>query len=499
MSLLKKILSFALPLLMMIAFVKFPTSATEILTNCPPPEPTTRVTIHKVVGTSEFTLKDHNGSQLSTQQIASLGTNAVENNTGVEFTIWKVPAGTVVTSLNDKDVQYLNNTYKTVSPKVVQAGNVFSIENGTYYVRETKHPATLKSSSGVPFIMELPALNVNSNGYLSDLHLYPKNVIENDMPEIDKDVQTKDNDHASYDVGASFDYLIYPKVPKGIESYTKFEIRDTLDSRLDYLDSITVTYNGVTFLQRTDYNISQSNSGTAGGNFTLAFTQAGLKKLADKRPANETLKDLEIKFKARINNTATMGENIYNNATLIYNNGYNSCDQTKDVPDIKRPEVHTGGRQFIKVDNITQTYLEALKTATFVVKNSENKYMKTDQGKVSWVQNLSDATKISLNPNDGSFEVTGLAYGNNGEESTYSLVEVDVPVGYIKMNDFSFKISASSYGNKTSISDNTKVTNVKKPNIPQTGGIGSIIFLAAGLLIMGSAVVALKRKKKLEN
>ncbi|QLY79663.1 SpaH/EbpB family LPXTG-anchored major pilin [Clostridium intestinale] len=492
MSLSKKLLSFVLPLLMMIAFVKLPTSATEISTNCPPPEPTTRVTIHKVVGSSEFTLKDHNGSQLNREQIAALGTNAVENNTGVEFTIWKVPAGTVVTSLNDKDVQYLNNTYKTASPKVVQAGSVFSIENGTYYVRETKHPATLKSSSGVPFIMELPALNVNSNGYLSDLHLYPKNVIENDMPEIDKDVQTKNNDHASYDVGANFDYLIYPKVPKGIESYTKFEIRDTLDSKLDYLDSITVTYNGVPFYKGDDYLLNQNYRG-----FTLTFTSTGLQKLAKNRPATETLKDLEIKYRARINNTATMGENIYNNATLIYNNGYNSCE--KDVPDINRPEVHTGGRQFIKVDNITQTYLEALKTATFVVKNSENKYMKTNQGKVSWVPNISDATKISLNPNDGSFEVTGLAYGNNGEEFTYSLVEVDVPVGYIKMNDFSFKINASSYGDKASISDNTKVTNTKQPNIPQTGGIGSIIFLAAGLLIMGSAVVALKRKKKLEN
>lgn len=492
MSLSKKILSFLLPLLLLISFIKLPASATEISANCPPPEPTTRVTIHKVVGTSEFTLKDHNGSQLSTQQIAALGTNAVENNTGVEFTIWKVPAGTLVTNLNDKTVDYLNNTYKTVSPKVLQAGREYSIENGTYYVRETKHPATLKSSSGVPFIMELPALNANSNGYLSDLHLYPKNVIENDMPEIDKDVQTKDNDHASYDVGADFYYLIYPKVPKGIESYEVFKIVDTLDSKLDYLDGIQVTYNGVTFSKGDDYLLNQNTRG-----FTLTFKPAGLQKLANNRPATETLKDLEIKYRARINNTATMGENIYNNATLIYNNGYNSCE--KDVPDFKRPEVHTGGRQFIKVDNITQTYLEALKTATFVVKNSENKYMKTDQGKVSWVANISDATKISLNPNDGSFEVTGLAYGKNGEEFTYSLVEVDVPVGYIKMNDFSFKISASSYGNKTSISDNTKVTNVKKPNIPQTGGIGSIIFLAAGLLIMGSAVVALKRKKKLEN
>ncbi len=499
MSLSKKFLSFLLPLLMLISFIKLPASATEVSANCWPPVQTTEVTIHKVVGTSEFTLRNHNGSLLNPQEIAALGTNAVENNTGVEFTIWKVPAGTLVADLNGKEINELNSIYKSVNPKVVKAGNVFSIENGTYYVRETKHPATLKSSSGVPFIMELPALNVTSNEYLSKLHLYPKNVIENDMPEIDKDVQTKGNDNASYYVGADFDYFIYPKVPKGIESYTKFEISDTLDSRLDYLDSITVTYNNITLSKGSDYTLTQSNSGTSGGNFTLAFKPSGLQKLAKNRPVTETLKDLEIKFKARINTTAIMGVNIYNNATLTYNNGYLACDQKKDVPLGNRPEVHTGGRQFIKVDNITQTYLEALKTATFVVKNSENKYMKTDQGKVSWVENISNATKISLNPADGSFEVTGLAYGKNGEEFTYSLVEVDVPVGYIKMNDFSFKINASSYGDKTSISDNTKVTNTKQPNIPQTGGIGSIIFLAAGLLIMGSAVVALKIKKKLEN
>lgn len=59
----------------------------------------------------------------------------------------------------------------------------------------------------------------------------------------------------------------------------------------------------------------------------------------------------------------------------------------------------------------------------------------------------------------------------------------------------SFTISASSYGDKTSIEDNTKVINVKKPSIPQTGGIGAIIFLAAGLTLMGAAVFALKRKE----
>ena len=35
-----------------------------------------------------------------------------------------------------------------------------------------------------------------------------------------------------------------------------------------------------------------------------------------------------------------------------------------------QPEVHTGGRQFIKVDNVTGNFNSALATAEFVIKNS---------------------------------------------------------------------------------------------------------------------------------
>lgn len=459
----------------------------------------TLVTIHKIVSTTELGLKDGNGNELTAEEITNLwsGANAVENNTGVGFTAWTVPAGSTVDKFATMSIDELNAAYP--NPVVVKAGVAQSFGNGTYYVRETKHPATLESSIGVPFIMELPALNVEGDAYLPALHLYPKNVIEDDMPAIDKDVEAKDQDHAGYDVGYTFDYLIYPKVPKGIEDYTVFTVSDKLESTLDYMGGITITYNGVTFTEGTDYTVTQSAIGAAGGDFTLTFTAAGLQKLAKNRPTLETVKDLEIKFKARINDTASMGTKIYNNAVLTYNNGYFTTDQIKEVLDINRPEVHTGGRQFIKVDNVTQTYLEGLSTATFYVMNSDGKYMKKDAaGNVTWVTASDNPTLILVNSANGTFEVTGLAYGDDDKDVTYKLHEVDVPTGYVGMVDMGFTINPSSYGYEISINDYTKVINVKRPHIPQTGGIGTIIFLAAGLTLMGAAVVALKKKEHSE-
>ncbi|MBK1813437.1 SpaH/EbpB family LPXTG-anchored major pilin [Clostridium sp. YIM B02505] len=495
MKVFKKLLGLIVPTLMLLATSAIPVHATTsetASTQCVPSG--TSVTIHKIVGTQAFTLTDHNGGKLSADQISKLQPNgdAVENNTGVEFTAWKLKAPYAASDFADKPDSYVDNCsqYKVI----VTAGQPRTFENGLYYVRETKHPATLVDASGVPFILELPALNVAGTGYLTELHIYPKNVIVNDTPTIDKDVETKGQDHASYDIGQSFNYLIYPKVPLGIQDYKAFKVEDTLSSTLDYLGNVVVTYN-TEVLKPSDgyYTLTSSAENTAGGKLTVNFTTKGLQKLGtDLNGA----KNLEIKFGARINNTALMGTNIYNNATLTYNNGYTG-DKCTDVPNSNRPEVHTGGRQFVKVDNTTQTYISALSTASFVVKNTANKYMSKDsQGKINWKDDIKDATKINVNPNNGIFEVTGLAYGDNGAAVTYQLQEVDVPDKYVRMNDLSFTIDANSYGSKTNTSDNTKVINVKRPIIPQTGGIGTIIFLAAGLIIMGSSLVALKRKAR---
>jgi fimbrial isopeptide formation D2 family protein len=482
---LKKIFSFIIIFVMVFVAKNISVSA------APPLPPSTSVTIHKVVGIGGFSLQSHDGRLLTPLEIAALGTNAVENNTGVKFTIWPVPAGTQISDFGVMTDAEVTNSAITGTPIVLDGGVPFPFGTGTYYVRETVFPATIEYQIGVPFIMELPALNVSGDAYLGAVHLYPKNLISNDMPEIDKDVEVKNQDKASYDAGHIFNYLIYPKVPKGIESYTVFKVSDTLPEALNYVGNLSIIYNGINLNNLTDYTFTQSASGTSGGGISINFTTQGLQKLALNRPTPQTLKDLEIKFQASINANAPMDAPIKNNATLTYNNSYMTTDGTAVVSNVNQPEVHSGGRHFMKVDNVQNIYLPELATATFAVKNGNNQYMAVDgTGKISWVANVVDAYKIPVSGSNGYFEVKGLAYGNNGDPYTYILEEVNVPAGYVKMDDLNFTIDANSYGPRL------PVANVKRPIIPPTGGIGTVIFLGAGLAIMIFAIVVFKKKEE---
>ena len=112
-----------------------------------------------------------------------------------------------------------------------------------------------------------------------------------------------------------------------------------------------------------------------------------------------------------------------------------------------------------------------------------------------------DTNVVLLKSNEqGQFEITGLAYGND-----YKLEEETPPKGYAKLDpkekQLKFKVKKGSYSTEdVNIKYNTKdeansakqVVN-KKVTIPQTGGIGSLIFIVAGIVIMAIAFAMKKR------
>ena len=115
-----------------------------------------------------------------------------------------------------------------------------------------------------------------------------------------------------------------------------------------------------------------------------------------------------------------------------------------------------------------------------------------------WVEKA-NAKEFTSNA-QGQFEVTRLNKG------TYTLVETEAPtVGdtkYAKRADIDFEVGPNSYStgdikyNETDKANNAlKVVN-RKVSIPQTGGIGSIIFVVAGLMIMGLAAYKMKANKE---
>ncbi|WP_079397646.1 pilin N-terminal domain-containing protein, partial [Streptococcus suis] len=192
----------------------------------------------------------------------------------------------------------------------------------------------------------------------------------------------------------------------------------------------------------------------------------------------------------------------------------------------EKPKVITYGKRFIKTDDKEADAggIEKLTGAEFVVKNGQNQYLalkssgtkdqevqsynqaeqdylaavKANNGEVGTKKAARDAAYEALNmqwewvteknqaftfisSTDGKFEVKGL------KEGTYTLEETKAPEGYALLSTgIEFQVQRGSWTDqreKLSIEGHTQIRN-KKVTIPQTGGIGTVVFTVVGLSTM---------------
>lgn len=111
-----------------------------------------------------------------------------------------------------------------------------------------------------------------------------------------------------------------------------------------------------------------------------------------------------------------------------------------------------------------------------------------------YITDLNDADLIKLTSNEnGQFMIKGLGAGN------YELEELEAPNGYAKLRNVRFVVDENSFNNgDIKYSDDSKTNDAsrvinKKISIPQTGGIGSLIFMLIGLSLMVFAFLKYKR------
>ena len=463
------------------------------------------------------------------KQIGGVAFVAISSDNAEDATLYaKTDASLKASDIPDWDARVTNGTAGltdltgVLKLKLKSPGKykIFEVKEKSTYSSGTteKEKKILAESKAVPVILELPKHAQTSNGVANSIHVYPKNT--EDGPKVDKFVKKKDGVKADEKKEQSFDkteehtWVIRADIPTGMKDYQAFELNDKLDKALTYVKPQTVNVqvvepntdtviNTVTFKKGKDYTLTEP-TGTEGGNLNVVFTAAGIAKLAQVEG-----KQVKVEFNTTINDNAVMGKNIPNEVELNY--GHDPNNKHKKKPD-ENPRVYTGGKRFKKVDGATP-----LEGAEFVIRRGEDEYLVEKDGKYTW-KKIANATtetlvkdtelkKITSVKDTGLFEIKGLKYERTAG-TKYKLVEIKAPKDYAlptnNLDGVEFTVNDTSYhktpanvtlGTQDGDADPQEISNTKV-EIPQTGGMGTVLFTVVGISLMAGAVIAMKKNRE---
>lgn len=306
---------------------------------------------------------------------------------------------------------------------------------------------------------------------------------KNDVP-FEKTADTEEN--GSVEVGQEITYTVAGKVPDttGFSEYD-YIIRDEMSDGLTFnADSIKITIGSQEFEENEDgFTFTAENNG-----FTLSIPVINLQDDKDE--------DIIVTYTATVNDKAVtvISEN---EATLTYGNDSNIGTRTEIVKNYTSKLV---------IDKFQKNQKDKkLADATFVLykeeKNEEEKIVKkyykyADGEGVKWVDNQEEATSKTTDA-EGKAEFIGLADG------TYYLLETEAPAGYnLLPSAQEVEIDgAGSLGDDVEdvtvfLIETAEVANSTGTTLPSTGGIGTTMFYAVGIVLMAGAVFFVVRRKR---
>lgn len=416
---------------------------------------------------------------------------------GISFTYYKVDDLDAVSGLDTPDkMEAAGYGEGTEVGPTKEDGTVTldQLENGKYWVVENPN-SLVTSSKAVPFGLELPFTNAAGDGYLETIYVYPKNTVTREEPEIEKEVDKVENE-----IGEVHTWTVGIDVPEGVGSYEELGFIDEIDSRLDWVGNVKVQIpGGDELIEGTHYTVNYDAGGTGiyapqegksiTGTLTVEFEKAGLAFLEA-----EGASRVETSFDTKINDTAEVNEAIPNRPGLTFDNGIGNFakpgdpDNPPKTPEDPDPVVKTLGVKVLKVDSLDDTPLE---DAEFILRNKDGQegYFTKDANDIYVFEEWVDAgsgTKLVTNF-EGLIDIKGLADNTSGNNfDKYTLIEVKAPKGYaLPSGDYrEFEIPVDETTHEVEyIIENTKMT------IPQTGGIGTVIFTLIGGMIMTLSVI----------
>lgn len=379
---------------------------------------------------------------------------------------------TAVANTNKYNVSIDAATFSAASFAQYLKTNVGSLGTGTAF---TKDGDTMKASGLTPgyYFVSGTSGTVCELATAKDIEIRDKN----EALQIEKSVDDADR---TVEIGQKLTYTITGKVPS-TKGYTKFtyQVTDTMSEGLTFNKDVKVTIGGTAV---TDAAITYNDNG-----FVASINMMNYQKQIDA--------PVVITYTATVNENAIQRDKETNTATLKYSN------DPADKNSFKESSVEVNVFSFNIVINKYAAGNENTKLAgaKFVLKNNEGKYYKYDAAKVTWVDAKADATEV-ITGADGAARFDGLQAG------TYYLEETAAPAGYNQLTkditivlnkDGSATIDSASSTLGADHSLTAGVANSTGTMLPETGGIGTVIFVALGALAVICAGVFLVTNKRM--
>ena len=421
------------------------------------------------------------------------------------------------------------------------------LEQGLYLIVETRVPENVTSTCN-PFFVSLPMTTIDGAAWNYDVTVYPKNQTGN--PTLDKTVREAKNstgkntgsltditdgyEHtASASIGDTVDYQIIstlPTITSKASSLSEYTYVDTMSRGIRYNKNDVV----IEFFKGTGCTDKIATWDESSGKFAVAYddaantmtirmTDTGLSEINEATTVyTDSVKrgysdcTMRITYAATLTADAKMGDTDNPNEVVLTWKRTNTTyfDTLKDCC-----HVYTYGIDVLKQFSDNGGNLRNVK---FRLHNdSDDCYIIAEQKDgvyyaKGFTSKKSDATTFVPNA-QGHIVVKGL------EDDAYSLTEIATDKGYVLLKD-AVKIVIKTAENGTcercgatlltaSATVNSKdasmtegnaivpLTVVNNPgfDLPKTGGYGTWMYTAGGVLLLGAAAFIVIRSRKHKN
>ena len=311
---------------------------------------------------------------------------------------------------------------------------------------------------------------------------------KNGIPTIDKQVNEDSTQQwtvsSSADIGQIIEYRVTINVHAGAENYV---LHDVMGAGLTFKGDVKVEHvipgTGTHETDEELYTVKTGADVTDGCTFEIEFT----KELCDKLETNDKL---VITYKAMLNRNAVIaGIGNVNTAWLTFGEGGVSNEDAVTT--------YTYGIDIVKTDSSNKLIDGAqFRIYDAAEGGNEIKVVPTDDG-TGYRRAREDEQGVDIVVTDGQIRVVGL---DNG---TYYLEETVAPDGYNKLSARQKFIVSD--GNLDAIFNDgiystgsgVHVVNKTGSMLPETGGMGTVLFVAIGTVVVLGAGVLLVTKKRM--